>query len=204
MAAHTHTLAFTLQKVIGELSEKRLGQLMERDYQLVQKINTDAVVFLSPDKNEQLILSPNNITCTINMDLVENYLSDPSIVISTFEKILDILLLDPTGTISIQVEQSYDNSVNTFNKSWEFLNSKDDFFEEGAISIAFRIPIILNEQDIRGDIKIEPFIADASKYFVSCALQTERTYNLDQLTQKLNHMIRLFRIYEDKAATLYK
>lgn len=203
MATQTHTLAFTLQKVIGELSEKRLGQLLDNGYHLVQRINSEAVVFLTPDKNEQLILSPNSITCTINVDIVEEFINKPSSIVPVFETVLDILLLDPSGAINFQAERSHDNSVNTFDKSWEFLNSKGDFFEEGAISIGFRIPIVLPEQDIRGDIRIEPFLADSSKFFVSCALQTEKVYDMDQLTQKLDQMVRLFRIYEDKAATLY-
>jgi len=204
MASQTHTLAFTLQKVIGELSEKRIEKLQENGYHLAQRINPEAVVFITSDNNQQLILSQNSITCTINLDIVDEIINEPSSIISVFRKVLDILLLDPSGAINFQAERSHDNPVNTFDKSWEFLNSKGDFFEEGAISVGFRIPIILSEKDIRGDIRIEPFLADSSKYFVSCALQTEKVYDLDHLAQKLNDMVRLFRIYEDKAATLYK
>lgn len=204
MAAQIHTLSIALDKEIGELSEKRVSLLSERGFQVIQKVDGQLVVVVSGDGSYQLHITPNNIICALKLELVESFFNEPDEYFGIFSEVIDTLMLNPEGIIGFQIEKSYDAPQDTLERAWTFLSDPEPLmFNGGAISVGYRIPLAYKDYSLRGEVKIEPFFADSSKYFISLVLQSEVSSSLDRALESLKIIISLFRSYEDRAAQMF-
>lgn len=200
-----HTMALTLHKEIGELSENRIGLLVQRGFQVTHNDSGRIVILIANDGNYQIQLTTNSITIGLRTEIVEEFLIQPDQHFKIFENITDALLLNPVGIISFQMERSYDTNTDSLKKAWSFLQNPDIFQTESSITVGYRIPIVNSNypNTIRGEIKIEPFLQDSMKYFIALALQGERQEDLNSCLVTLKNILGIYRLYEEKAASMF-
>lgn len=170
MAHETHNLNVSLLKSIGEISDKKVKQISASGFDLTQQVNGVMAQFIEKKSGIVLMVAQNQITLAAGASVADRLLDNPSIAIETFDKILDILLLDRDSAIQIKLERSYHSETNTLEKAKNFLASDEVLFE-GATSVGFRIPF--KRAEFGGEIKIEPFFNNAQRYFLDCVIQSE-------------------------------
>jgi hypothetical protein len=201
MSIDTHTFGFNMIINVGEITDRKIKQLIDYGYTFVHRLDDEGALFWDRDNKAQITIGPKAIAYTPTVDIVDSFLHNPDDAFVIFRELLDILLLDDSSHLFIQIERIYETEFDAYIKSWGILADRDFLSFEGAVAVGYRIPVIRDR--FYGEVKIEPLFSDQKRFFVSLALQSTEPNTLDIGKEITVEMLELFLSLEGKAKELF-
>ena len=170
---------------VGELTEKKRARLIKQ-VKLGQAVNTPVGIgFINNENSENVIINPDRITYT-----KLGYYIDKEKVTLLLNTLIDVLMLDEKNFALIDIQglsdtdDSHTESINTFNNKFS-----DTLYKYGDIyGVGYRF--LFKDENANGEIKIEPFIRDSSKYFYHYIENiNENKMNIDKIIEITDNAI---------------
>lgn len=175
-------LSITLKYNVGQLTEKRIERIInefnDKEIDVKATFNpedSEVIVFLLEECNCILMIKPDSITYTslrpFETELNSKYL----------EIILDIFDVDEENKFTVNVEgnseteDSHIESVTSFNKTHS--NILDNYSQIFGVGYRF----LIKNENIIGELRIEPFIADKSKYYYQYIFNIITSVSINQV-----------------------
>lgn len=188
-----------IHKNLGEISEKKtklLGQDLSSYFPDV-RIMGDRVLFLHSEKRQALSVSQNqaSVLCEPG-DLLRA--ADVGDII---ERLFDVLLLDGSAQVTFYLAGNFpitDGNANAMERSWHFADAytvtklKEI---DGVVGLGVRC--IVSRKDLRGDFRIEPFIADPKYGYMEFAGKFENPLAVSEIA------LRYGQVYDEFTGSLY-
>jgi hypothetical protein len=174
----TNVLNYSVQKIVGEVSEGKVKKICENGFSMSNFIVGQFAQFVYTRTGDILIVAQNQIIYAATAANVDSCIANPGKIIDVFSIILDILMLDVSNAnIEMTLERTYPSKVNTFRRSLSLL--REDFSTSiGSQFIGFRIPFI--RENFQGEARFEPFFSDSSRYFLGCKMITKQPCKIEE------------------------
>lgn len=172
----THVFTFSLLKQVGEISGGKIKKIIDNGFSLASVVSGQIAQFTEMKTGNVLVLAQNQITYIPSINNLDEYFANPDKVVEAFIKIMDILLLDGDTILNITLERSYETSNDTLETSINLLTKKELVTNIGSKAIGLRIPF--SRDDIQGELRIEPFFALPTRYFLACNCSTTKPHSL--------------------------
>ena len=189
MIETTHVLNYSIQKIVGEVSEGKVKKICENGFSVSNFINGQFAQFVHTGTGDILILAQNQIVYAVTAANVDSCLADSGKVVDVFGIILGILMLEGSNSnVEMALERSYPSHGNTFQRSLSLL--REDFSTSiGSQFIGFRIPFI--KEVFQGEVRMEPFFSDPSRYFLGCKMVTRQPCKIEEATRIWTDMTKM-------------
>lgn len=187
--AQTHVLNYSIQKIVGEVSESKVKKICENGFSVSNFIVGQFAQFVYTRTGDILIVAQNQIVYAAIATNVDACLTNPGRITDVFATILGILMLEGSSSnIEMAFERSYPSEGNTFQRSISLL-SEDFPSNIGSQTVAFRIPFV--KEIFQGEARIEPFFSDPSLYFLGCKMVTKLPCKIEEATMIWTNMTKM-------------
>lgn len=187
-----HLLNLNVLTQIGEISEKKIKQIIDHGFALKENVPGQFAQFQISGNDDTVVIAQNEIIYVAKATSFDSIMSNAELATDIFGRILDILLLDGDSVLlKVSFERSYTSEYNTFDQSCKMLDSSVDevIRASGAKAVGLRIPF--EKEMFRGEYRIEPFFSDPKRYFLGCGIQTQKSENITNATNLFEQMLAL-------------
>ena len=180
-------LKITIPYVMGQLSEKKLnyivGNLNTKGF--IAKINMIdpgmTVIALEEDK-KRLIIESRQITYSTKLEGDLEQL----VIQKQFESILDALLIDDKNQYFFNIE-GISETQDSHTESRIVYEEKHMLLEKDIYGVGYRF--LIKNENLFGELKIEPLIADKSKYYYEWLLNKVENVSIAKLLADVKNEI---------------
>ncbi|SIS87956.1 hypothetical protein [Alicyclobacillus vulcanalis] len=177
------TIRITAVKQVGELSGARVRALQPMEQEGFQLVNQApvAILFVNPVERKHIVVTNNEITAMLqgdNLDVQYDFFSE------YLSKIFDLLQLDSKAQFNFEIGAQGNVFRDTMTGSIEhFVHGVD--LHPWIKGIGYRF--IIQHGDLKGDLRIEPLIADPTRAFVSLVMGSDAMVTMDEFTHTIKN-----------------
>ena len=157
-------LKITIPYVIGQKKKKKVNSILEtlqkngfRNVTLVMANINAAAITLSPE-GKNLLIEPQKICFSCHLNGIFN----PVSIQAEYESILNSLLIDDQNQYLISIE-GIEETANSHTESKYIFEKNFKDLDEEVYGVGYRF--LIKNKRLFGELKIEPYISDYTKYF---------------------------------------